>query len=66
VRRARRRADDADLADRRVDHAPLAEAGEQPVGDLERAAVRADVLAEAEDVGSRAISSNSASRIASR
>ena len=51
VRRAGRRADDADLGDRRVDHARVAEAVEQAVGHLERAAVRADVLAEAEDVG---------------
>ena len=40
----------ADLRDRRVDHARLAELRQQPFGDLERAAVRADVLAEAEDV----------------
>ena len=50
VRRTRRGADDRRLGDRRVDHPRLAELREQAVGDLERAAVRADVLAEDEDV----------------
>ena len=50
MRRTRRRADDADLGDRRVDDALLAELVDQSVGDLERSAVRADVFADAEDV----------------
>jgi hypothetical protein len=41
-----RRAHDRDLGDRRVDHALLAELRQQSLGDLERAAERADVLAE--------------------
>jgi hypothetical protein len=59
-------ADDGDLRDGRVDHPPLAEAVEQPLGDLERAAVRADVLAEEKTLSSRAISSAIPSRMASR
>src|SRR5262249_20255436 len=51
VRGAGRGADEAGLADGRVDHPLLAEAIQQPVGDLERAAVRANVLAHAEDTG---------------
>ena len=35
VRRAGGRADDRRLGDRRVDHALLAELGQQPLGDLE-------------------------------
>ena len=50
VRRAGRRADEAGLADRRVDHPLGAEPVEQAIGHLERAAVASDVLAQAEDV----------------
>src|SRR6185503_16684230 len=49
VRRARRRADDRRFGNRRVDHARLAEPFGEAVGDLERAAVGADVFAEDED-----------------
>ena len=41
--------DDGGLGDRRVDDALLAELRDEPVGDLEGAAVDADVLAEQED-----------------
>src|SRR5260370_20544968 len=43
-------ADDERLGNRRIDYAVLAERGEQAVGDLERAAEFADVLAHDEDV----------------
>ena len=48
-RRADRGADDRRLGDRRVDDPLLAELVVQPFGDLERAAVGADVLADDED-----------------
>ena len=44
-----RRAHDGRLADGRVDHALPAEALEQARGDLERAAVDADIFAEQHD-----------------
>ena len=47
-RGADRRADDRRLGERRVHHARLAELLEEAVGDLERAAERADVLADHE------------------
>ena len=50
VGRARRRADNADLGDRRVDDALLTELVEQSFRDLERAAVLADVFAETKHV----------------
>ena len=46
---ADRRADEPLLGDRGVDHALVAELVERPGGDAERAAERADVLAEQED-----------------
>ena len=49
-RGADRAADDRLLGDRRVEHALGAEALEQPVGRLERAAGGGDVLAEQEHV----------------
>ncbi len=48
--RARGRAHDRRLGERRVDHPLLAEASLQPFGHLERAAIAADVLAQADDL----------------
>ena len=56
----------ADLGDRRVDHALRPEVVDEAFGHLERAAVDADVLADAEDAGSRSISSQIPWRMASR
>src|ERR1051326_5480389 len=50
-RRAKRGIDDRHLRDRRVDHALRAEAVNEAFGDLEGAAIDADVLADTEDVG---------------
>ncbi len=58
-------ADDGGFADRRFDDALVAESREQALGDLERAAIDADVFAEATTAGSRSISSKSAWRMAS-
>src|ERR1035437_8486865 len=51
VRGSRRRADDRDFGERRVDHAIRTEPGLQALGDLECATERADVLTEAEHRG---------------
>ena len=65
-RRAEGRADDGRLGDGRVDDALGAETGDKTIRHLEGSAVDADVLANAEDPGSRSISSQSPWRTASR